>query len=156
MLARVEMVRLAIRDDRGRRGGGAGERRSRHRAPPSLAPSPPTSTSPTSPSRSTRTRLGGAPARGGGGWLAEAVARIGAEDSAPATPSELRELVGRRSTSAPVFTRHRPRPRAARPGQALGADPRHRLGQPAAAGLAPARRPVASAVDLLGDVGEVK
>ena len=35
-------------------------------------------------------------------------------------------------------------------------DPRHRLGQPAAAGLAPARRPIAAAVDLLGDVGEVE
>ncbi len=38
----------------------------------------------------------------------------------------------------------------------VGADPGHRLGQPAATRLAPARRPVAAAVDLLGDVGEVE
>ncbi|HEX4731450.1 MAG TPA: phosphoenolpyruvate carboxylase, partial [Solirubrobacterales bacterium] len=41
----------------------------------------------------------------GGGWLAEAVARIGADEEVAADPDELRELVGRLHVR-PVFTAH--------------------------------------------------
>jgi phosphoenolpyruvate carboxylase len=105
MLERVEMVRLAIRDDRAA-------------AAEALASADPATARRLARAFTTYFHLANVAEQvhrgrdwaarrreAGGGWLAEAVARIGAEDSGAGDTAELRELVGRLHVR-PVFTAH--------------------------------------------------
>ena len=105
MLERVEMVRLAIRDDRAA-------------AAAALASADPATARRLARAFTTYFHLANVAEQvhrgrdwaarrreAGGGWLAEAVARIGAEDSGAGDTAELRELVGRLHVR-PVFTAH--------------------------------------------------
>ncbi|HEX4732327.1 MAG TPA: phosphoenolpyruvate carboxylase, partial [Solirubrobacterales bacterium] len=103
MLERVEMVRLAIRDDRAA-------------AAAALAAADPATARRLARAFTTYFHLANVAEQvhrgrdwaarrreAGGGWLAEAVARIGADEEVAADPDELRELVGRLHVR-PVFT----------------------------------------------------
>jgi phosphoenolpyruvate carboxylase len=105
MLERVEMVRLAIRDDRAA-------------AAAALAAADPATARRLARAFTTYFHLANVAEQvhrgrdlaarrreAGGGWLAEAVARIGADEEVAADPDELRELVGRLHVR-PVFTAH--------------------------------------------------